>query len=77
MRLLQLRHLHGRLRIEPRLLELLRRRLQSKLALLARELAREPCLLSLELCGILAKPRLLCRSTDSALSCLLGEACGL
>jgi hypothetical protein len=74
---LQLRHLHGRLRIEPRLLELLCGRLQSKLALLARELARERCLLRLELCRLLTKAGLLRGRSNRPSAGRLRHLCGL
>ena len=77
LRLLQLRHLHCSLRIEPSRLELLCSSLQAKLALLTCQLAREPCLLSLELCRLLAQPCLLCGNVYRPLSRLLCKPCGL
>jgi len=69
--LLQLRHLHRGVGVEPRLLETLRGSLQLELRLLACKLALKSRLLRGKLCCGLPKLRLLHARPDRAGACLL------
>ena len=64
LRLLQLCHLHGGLRVKARLLKLLLRSLKPQLALLTGKLTLKACLLRRQLSSLLAKTGLLASGTD-------------